>query len=274
MKREKYIIHKGWQGFGDRLQCLSYAVSISKSCNRSLIVDWGDRIWTHDEKGFYDYFWFWDIQQPKKRVPDDASVHPSFWQGILEKQCDDWCHNIKDWLELRLDLLPTQDVWVLGSVGFRRWDFNQLVQHLRMKPDVARGISKHLEHFDPSMPVVHLRGTDKAFSEEIWQRLRQSAPVAQIVSDDLRLVNRWLKESPDSIVLTDTLVASDGGGHLLPSDQLPKTKYEMNIRLLADFLILSKAKQAYGLVEDSSFFEMARLFGTCGGFEKVYEASL
>jgi len=272
--KEKYIIHKGWQGFGDRLQCLSYAVSISKSCSRSLIVDWGDRIWTHDEKGFYDYFWFWDIQQPKKRVPDDAPVHPPFWQGILEKQCDDWCHNIKDWLELRLDLLPQQDIWVLGSVGFRRWDFNQLVKHMRFMGWVAQDVSKLLKAFNPELPVVHLRGTDKAFSEEIWQRLRQSAPVAQIVSDDIRLVNRWLQESPDSIILTDTLVASQGGGHLLPSDQLPKTKYEMNIRLLADFLILSKAKQAYGLVEDSSFFEMARLFGSCGGFEKVYEASL
>ena len=45
----------------------------------------------------------------------------------------------------------------------------------------------------------------------------------------------------------------------------------MNIRLLADFLILAAAPQAYALNEDSVFFSMARLFGACGGVAAVLQ---
>lgn len=269
----KYIIHKGWQGFGDRLQCLSYCVSIAKTYNRILYVDWRDRIWTHDEKDFYNYFYFSGLNYIEKAQSiGSGTVHPDFWDGILGKQLDDWAHGIKPWTELNLDDFPEQDIWVHNSVGFRRWDFNLLSSHLRFVPEVARQVAVLMKDFEPGQPVVHLRGTDKQFSEERWQELRTLAPVAQIVSDDARLVNRWMQESPESRLLSDTLVASHGGGHLLSAKDIgAMTKYRMNIRLLADFVILGAAKEAYGLVLDSAFFEMARMFAVCGGIEGLFK---
>lgn len=269
--RNKYIISKGWQGFGDRLQCLSYCLSIAKTYNRILHVDWRDRIWTHDNKDFHSYFYFTGVSYVERLDSiEPGSIHPSFWENILHKNLDDWVHGIRQWTELGLDNFPEQDIWVHNCVGFRRWDFGVLAKHLRLVPEAATAIAVLMKDFDPLEPVVHLRGTDKQFSEERWQELRKQAPVAQIVSDDERLVNRWMDESPSSRLLSDTLVSGSGGGHLMAAKDLSVTKHEMNIRLLADFLIIGSAKDAYGLVTDSCFFEMARSFVSSGGLEGLF----
>ena len=271
---EKYIVQKGWQGFGDRLQCLSYCVSIAKTYNRVLYVDWRDRIWTHDDKDFYSYFYFTNLNYIEKfESLKGETVHPDFWGGILHKQPDDWVHGLRAWTELGLDNFPDHDIWVHNSIGYRRWDFNVLAKHMKFTPKVAKEVAALLTYFEPSQPVVHLRGTDKQFSEERWQELRALAPVAQIVSDDAGLVNRWMEESPKSTLLSDTLVNGGGGGHLRSAKEIgDMTKHRMNIRLLADFVILGSAKDAYGLVHDSAFFEMARLFAACGGVEGLFSS--
>lgn len=268
----KYIIQKGWQGFGDRLQCLSYCVSIAKTYNRILYVDWRDRIWTHDDKDFHSYFYFTGLNYIEKfESVQGKTVHPEFWDGILHKNSDDWAHGIRQWTELGLDHFPDHDIWVHNSIGFRRWDFGVLAKHLRLVPEIAKAVAMLMKDFEPNEPVVHLRGTDKQFSEERWKELRGLAPVAQIVSDDARLVNRWMEESPTSRLLSDTLVSGGGGGHLMSAKDIgDMTKHRMNIRLLADFLIIGSAKQAYGLVTDSCFFEMARSFADAGGIEGLF----
>lgn len=44
----KFVMLKGVQGWGDRLQCLLQAIQYAKATGRYLVVDWRDSDWTHD----------------------------------------------------------------------------------------------------------------------------------------------------------------------------------------------------------------------------------
>ena len=55
--KEKFTLLKGCEGFGDRLQCLLQAIEYSEKTGRTLVVDWEDDDWCHEEgKGFDHYF--------------------------------------------------------------------------------------------------------------------------------------------------------------------------------------------------------------------------
>ena len=55
-KSEKYTLLKGCEGFGDRLQCLLQAIEYCKKTGRTLIVDWEDEHWCHEEGKGFDYY--------------------------------------------------------------------------------------------------------------------------------------------------------------------------------------------------------------------------
>lgn len=276
----RYLVSKGWEGFCDRLQCLSHCVTWALRYNRILYVDWEDRIWSHGEGGFYRYFDLVDLPHVTSadQIPSDLEVFPPFWTRGLGLPAGEWVHKLKD--ELVFDPQEGrhyEPVWVHPGVGFRAFDFEQLPKHLRLKPDVADELKALLANVPTAMPVVHLRGTDRAVSEDRWQAVRAAAPVACIISDDAALVDRWLQESPGSMALSDTLVTGSAAGHKLDPQTLRTLgldKHRMNIRLLADFIVLASAKEAHGLNEDSVFFKMARFFGACNGVSALFSPGL
>ena len=272
-----YLVSKGWEGFCDRLQCLSHCVTLALQCQRVLYVDWEDRIWSHGDSDFFRYFDLVDMcyVTSAEYIPQQLPVFPPFWTRGLGLPADEWIHKVQD--EVVADLQSVnapQPVWVHPGVGFRAYDFPLLQKHLRLTAAAANEIRTLLDHAVEGLPVVHLRGTDRSVREYRWAALRQAAPVACVISDDLRLAQRWMAESPQSVLLSTTLVASTAAGHKLDARALGVlglSKHAMNIRLLADFLILAKAKEAYALNADSLFFGMARLFGNCGGAEALLQ---
>jgi predicted SAM-dependent methyltransferase len=250
---------------------------VAQRFNRILFVDWEDRIWSHDSSGgFYRYFDLVDIPYVTSSccIPENLKVHPSFWQHRLDFKADEWLHKIKD--ELVFDPLEGnhfEAVWVHPGVGFRAYDFVQLSTHLRFNAETAADVQALVDKASDNLPVVHLRGTDRTVSEERWSALISTVPVAYVISDDAVLARRWSAESPDSIILTDTMIEGTTAGHKLGTpelEQLGITKHRMNIRLLADFIILARATEAHTLNEDSVFFSMARLFGACGGVPALF----
>ena len=52
----KYLVVKGWLGFGDRLESLKMAVRYALDNNLKIYVDWNDEMWTHGIENFYTYF--------------------------------------------------------------------------------------------------------------------------------------------------------------------------------------------------------------------------
>ena len=266
-----YLVSKGWEGFCDRLQCLSHCVSLALQCERVLYVDWEDRIWSHGDGGFSRYFDLVDmcyVTAPDE-IPHKLPVFPPFWTRGLGLPADEWIHKVKDEVEFDLSKVnPPEPVWVHPGVGFRAYDFPQLAKHLRLSRESSLEIMPLLECALDDLPLVHLRGTDRPMSEERWAVVRKAAPVACVISDDAALARRWMIESPSSVLLSTTLVEDKAAGHKLDAKSLAAyglSKHAMNIRLLADFLILAGAKVAHALNEDSVFFSMARLFGACGG---------
>ena len=56
-KNSKFVVLKGAEGFGDRLQCLTQAISYASQTQRILVVDWRDEHWSHDPLlKFSEYF--------------------------------------------------------------------------------------------------------------------------------------------------------------------------------------------------------------------------
>jgi len=248
----KIIVSKGWEGFADRLQCLSYCVLIAKRFNRLIYVDWNDTIW---DEGFQKYFYFTDLPQVVKlsKIPKQkmADVYPAWWRHKLVLPANEWVYDIKDQLEFKpAEGTHFEDIWVHSGIGYREWNVAELCKHLRLQDEVKDQIP--LVKFD--LPLVHLRGMDREFKEYHWEALRKKAPVAAVISDDATLVERWMKESPDSMLISKPV---KGYTH-----KTLASKHKSNIALLTEFMALAEAKEAYALNEESLFFKMARITNT------------
>lgn len=267
-ERTCYIIAKGWEGFCDRLQILSNCIDVAISTGRTIHVDWNDRIWTHDNRGFFDYFNIVGLPVVTllTEIPYMREVHPVFYKGGLGLQTDEWMYDIKH--HLVFDATNTEKVLVNCGIGFRTHNFNTLIKHLRIVEEVKICIKSALLKVPQELPVVHLRGTDRPVDETCWEDLRSRVPIAAVVSDDLLLGARWMKESPSSILLSNSLIDSLIAPHKLSAEALANfnlTKHQLNIGLITDFFVIAQASTAYTLNNSSLFFQMARLFGACGG---------
>ena len=257
----KFIISKGFEGFCDRLQCLSECLTTSIKYNRVLIVDWNDRIW---KEGLYRYFWFEDLPEPSAV---QGYVWPKWWEGALSKPAGDWIYKLRDELTFEVEKAdPYAGVWVHPGMGLRTYNFGMLARHWRLTDDCKEYVQGHLDGL-PDWPVVHLRGTDRQFKEERFEELLGLVERAVVVSDDETLVKRWMEASPESVVATKRFVTNKIGGHRVNEDDLPDglTKHDLNLGLIADFMTIACAKQAYALNEESLFFKMPVLFGKCSG---------
>jgi hypothetical protein len=170
-------------------------------------------------------------------------------------------YDIKD--QLTFDPSKTynfEDVWVHCGIGYREYNMVKLAQHLRINSDITK-----LIYTEPitDLPVVHLRGTDRNFSDSDWKRLREQAPVAMVLSDDTTLIERWMNDSPDSIVISNP---KSNTTHF----SIDVDKHEMNLALLKEFFIIASAKEAYPLNNDSLYFKMARMLGSCPDYNRMF----
>lgn len=273
----QYYVSKGWEGFCDRFTCLSQCINQAIRYKRILYVDWTDRIWSHGDSGFFDYFDLIDLPYvvSAEAIPPRLKTYPGAWSDCLDLPADEWVHKFKEKHPFVLkSKYNTYPVWVHPGIGFRKYDYRQMARHLRLNARTAAALAPLLEAIPQDLPVVHLRGTDRPVDEAQWHLLRQSAPRACVVSDDVRLAERWMNESPDSVLLSDTLVSCNAGGHKLTADELRRNgldKPTMNIRLLADFICLATAKDALPLNTNSVFFKVARNFGSCDGISSLLQ---
>jgi hypothetical protein len=255
---QRYMIHKGYEGFGDRLQSLSFCIDLAKMYNRTLYVDWYDKIWNDD---FYEYFFFEGIDFTTECPTEYKTVYPTFWENGLGLVVDKWIHHLP-MVKFDQDQKKFEDVWVHPGIGFRRWDISMIVDHLRLMPDVHEQIKQQVAKHDPELPVVHLRGTDRTDDKTFISvmELSKKVPVAHVVSDDSKLVDMWQSVSPSS-----TFEMTNVAHHFNRTSD----KRKSNIKALSDFFILASAKEAHGIKqEESAFFKMARLFNTFEGHKK------
>lgn len=267
---KKYLVTKGWEGFCDRLQALSWAIDLSMKFNRILYVDWTDRIWSRDGENFYTYFRLDGVESvdSPKKLPKNPEVWPRFWRKILTNPLDDYIYAIRDEVDLDLEGFHFEDVWVHSGIGFRRWNFETLADKLRFTGPTKDRVLELCQGMDESRPVVHLRGTDRrsGLKAERWQELVK-VKHPYVISDDARMAQEYLRLNPSAQLVSSTMMNAVDGGHRTSST--PYTKHTMNIDLIKDFWLLARAPEAYGLVEESLFWQMARTFRDFDGHKKV-----
>jgi hypothetical protein len=96
MPPDRYVVVKGVAGFGDRTLTLGKAVEIARVSSRTLLIDWSDSAWNHDDKGFFHYFAFAppgvrlicsdkEIRDKLIELSTETDIFPVGWRGQLTR---------------------------------------------------------------------------------------------------------------------------------------------------------------------------------------------
>jgi len=271
----KYIIVKGWLGFGDRLQCLKMCVKFALEHNRVIYVDWTDSIWSHGSETFYTYFDLVNIPTIKSisEIPEDLEVFPSFWKGKLDMPISSQLLTeidkirINDTGYLTTDTYP--DVLVYPCIAWRyiyndsaffanvfRVTDTTILQKVRQRQSTHQ-LSKKIG--------IHLRGTDRASNINKYSRMcglnirMMSAGMmggAQFiaVSDDPEYCRVWKAKYSKFPLFTEVgNLGGNEGVHNKSKDAMIIPKHVLNVDSLVDFFTLASCSYVISTSKDSRF---------------------
>lgn len=277
----KYLIVKGWLGFGDRLESLKMCVAYAQKYNLQIYVDWRDSMWSHGENDFYTYFKLVNmpVLNSLSDIPASATFYPSFWKDCLEEQItNDFIYKHKD-DGIQLNLLDKPydaDVVVYSCTGARTLypDSSFFANVFRV---IDQRILDKVNYHKSKFPVenawgVHIRGTDR-MKRQGRRLMGMQAIVSHFtsmgglnishilaVSDDRENLNIWKNFYPSTYVVSDLGIQTNvlDGNHYLTKDKLSTSKDMLNVDLLTDFFILSMCRMIFSTVKDSRFGQEAR----------------
>ena len=280
----KYLVVKGWLGFGDRLESLKMAINFALLHNLKVYVDWTDSIWSHGNESFYTYFKLVNmpVLESLSEIPEDATVFPEYWKDHMTEPVSQELLNDPERNKdlnlniLKPELLSKADVIVFSSIGYRTLFLDSTffsnvfrVVHPRILDTLSQRQSQ--VNLDNSIGV-HLRGTDRKknevqFTQKIqWQSISaihngafHNRPMIA-VSDDKLGVEIWKRFFPQTLVFSDLSLrhTSDKGNHNVSKDELGVSKDEMNIDMLIDFFTISLCGTLLTTYKDSRFAAEAR----------------
>jgi len=275
----KYLVVKGWLGFGDRMECLQMAVEFALKFNLQIYVDWRDSIWTHGDEDFYTYFKLVNIPvlNSLNDIPEDATVYPAFWKGKLHQQLSNefFNENIKE--DMHIGLLKQEyPADVIVSSLFHR----KIYSDLKFFADVFRVIDPNIKckinERKQKLPLenawgIHIRGTDRTNSRNRDLAIQSLAANVTMrgglngvkmvaVSDDKECLAVWKRFYPNTIVASELSISQSSlkGNHNLSKDALSVSKYEMNVDMLTDFFTLASCSQIFSTFKTGRFFREAQ----------------
>ena len=272
----KYLVIKGWLGFGDRLESLKMGIAFAQQHKLKVYVDWSDEMWTHGTENFYTYFKLINIDQIASldEIPEDATYYPEFWKGNIKtpysyglitngKQIDAG-HLIKDF---------GADVVVLGC-GMRTLFANSNFFANVFRINDQRILQKIRER-KARYPIaqswgIHIRGTDRikrgyrsmsvqALCSLITCQGALNGVKMTVVSDDKENLQIFRNYYPDAFVASELSIQQDSikGNHNLGKDALKFSKDIITVDLLTDFFTLALCDRVYTTVKDSRFYKEA-----------------
>ena len=274
----KYLVIKGWLGFGDRLETLKYGIKYALQHNLKVYVDWKDSIWSHGNEDFYSYFNLINIPQIASldELPENATYYPEYWSGRIKESLTH--QHCIDKVKLKIDIseeLKTktfeQDVVVLSNIGFRvlYYDNNFFANVFRVKDErILNKLRNLLSNSKVTQSIgVHLRGTDRYFTKEQKLKAVQWNVVSAVsggalnglpmvvVSDDRDCFELWKRYFPQSILASDISLDLDSskGTHNVSKENLKVSKDDLNVASLADFFTLALSDRVYSTHHDSRF---------------------
>lgn len=276
----KYLVVKGWLGFGDRLETLKMAVKYAQTYNLKIYVDWKDSMWSHGNESFYTYFNLINmpVLESLNEIPADAKVYPPYWKDRLNEQITREINDKKGELGIDLGIIDKPfdtDVLVVSSVGNRLLfsDGQFFANCFRV---IDQRILQKIRERKSRFPIeqswgIHIRGTDRLRPHKRMISVQSIASLITcygglnnvkmtVVSDDKENLEIWKRYYPESFVASELSVQqnSTAGNHNLDKDKLKFSKDEMNVDLLADFFTLALAQRVYTTCKDSRFTKEAQ----------------
>lgn len=274
----KYLIVKGWLGFGDRLESLKMAVAYAIAHNLQIYVDWRDPMWSHGSEDFYTYFKLVNmpVLNSLDDIPEDATYHPAYWKGNLDKQItyEFVKEHASDGLNLNiLDKPFDADVVVYSCIGNRILYADSTFFGNVFRVGDSRILNRVKQHYN-AYPVssswgIHIRGTDRvrdrrrlASIQSIVSNVTSNGGLNKahmvVVSDDKEHAQIWKNYYPNSYIASNFNVGSSKGLHNLNKGELSASKDEINVDMLVDFFVLAKCERIFSTIKDSRYAQEAR----------------
>jgi hypothetical protein len=276
----KYLVVKGWLGFGDRLESLKMAVKYALDHKLQIYVDWSDEMWSHGPENFYTYFKLINmpVLQSLDDIPSDATVYPEYWKDHMKEPLTQELINKKDELKLDIGSLTKEypaDVVVLSNIGFRML-FVESAFFANVFRVIDRRILEKVRQRRSRYPIeqswgIHIRGTDRLRPNKRMLSVQAivtlitchgglSGVKMVVVSDDKQNVELWKRYYPESFLVSELSIqqTSIAGNHNLSKDKLTTSKDDMNVDALSDFFTLALTQRIYTTCKDSRFTQEAR----------------
>lgn len=276
----KYLVVKGWLGFGDRLESLKMGVNYAQKYNLKIYVDWTDPMWSHGNETFYSYF---KLNMPSldslDDIPEDATVFPPYWKDHMKEQLtqelidrDCTAHNLNIGI---LDKEYPADVVVLSNLG-NRCLFPDSIFFANVFRVIEPTILQKIQERKRQYPIekswgIHIRGTDRLKPHKRMLSVQSlvsllvnygamNGPKMTVVSDDKENALMWKRFYPDSFLASELSLKQDSlaGNHNLSKDKLKFSKHEMNIDMLVDFFTLALTDRIFTTCKDSRYAQEAR----------------
>jgi hypothetical protein len=275
----KYLVVKGWLGFGDRMECLQMAVDFALKFNLQIYVDWRDSMWTHGDEDFYTYFKLVNIPvlNSLSDIPEDATVYPAFWKGKLDQSLSNEFLTENGKEDMNIGLLKQEyPADVIVSTLHNRKIYTDLTFFADVFRVVDPNVKSKLNQRKQKLPLtnawgIHIRGTDRTNSKNRDIAIQSIASKVTLtgglngvkmiaVSDDKECLAVWKRFYPNTIVASELSISQNSlkGNHNLSKDSLSVSKYEMNVDMLTDFFTLASCSQIFSTFKTGRFFQEAR----------------
>lgn len=275
----KYLVVKGWLGFGDRMESLQMAVEFALKHNLQIYVDWRDSMWSHGDESFYTYFKLVNIPvlHSLEDIPTDATYFPTFWKDNLDKQLSaEFLESTKNDNVHIGQLLKEYQADVIVSTLHNRTIYPDLTFFANIFRVIDPNVRQKLNERKQKLPLaqawgIHIRGTDRTNSRNRDQSIQYIAShvtnmgglngVKMIaVSDDKECLAVWKRFYPDTIVASQLSITQNSikGNHNLSKDMLTSSKYDMTVDMLADFFTLASCSRIFSTFKSGRFFREAQ----------------
>jgi len=281
----KYLVVKGWLGFGDRLESLKMAVWFAIVKKLQIYVDWTDSTWSHGSESFYRYFRLVNmpVLNSLDDIPADASVYPPYWKDHLKEPMSQELFEKQKELNLNIGILNekiniNEDVFVYSSIGNRTFFYNSafFANVFRVIDNrILENLINRQKGLELSKTIgIHIRGTDRLRNSTRRDQGIQymavnammngsfSGKAMVVVSDDAGSVEVWKRFYPMTTVFSklslSTKAPSKTGIHTAKKEDLPSSKDDMNIELLTDFFTLALCERVLSTCKDSRFAREAQ----------------
>jgi len=265
----KYLLVKGFLGFGDRLEVLAMCINFAQVNHMKLRVDWSDSVWGDS---FYNYF---SINIPSfemDELTEDLSVYPAFWKGKLNEPLTEKICTEND-IELQELTYYDADIIVCIGRGMRTRFLDYSFMGLKLiHPKIIDGLHERQRLYDlKNKWCIHLRGTDRFETKETReQRFRElclklvtrgmynTGYGLVVMSDDIEYVKLWKARDKVSPILSKLYDTNNQGLHTIDPKDIGTTKEMLNIELLIDFFSMASCKQIFTTSLDSRYSIMAK----------------